>query len=413
LLAVALSGRAVAQSYDNPSLGETPVATHPQDYKPLGIRAGTFMLHPGVQLAAEYTDNALYTGEDKSSDTIYHVRPYITAQSNWSRHALNMRLAADIARYQDLGYRDYEDYFLLVSGRVDVKSRAAFSYNLDYMNLHEGLNTRDAEQGLEPTRYDLYGAGVGYDHAFNRLHIGLNYSWRHTDYDDAVAADGSTIDNQDRDRDTTSFSLRAGYQFQTDKQVFVSVAGNEVKYDQFLDRNGYNRNSSGYTANAGLNFLVTGLISGDVFVSYHEQDYDDPALLPVSGWAGGMGLSWRPTQLTSVGARISSSIEETTSADASGYFSTLYALRVDHELRRDLQISGQISFRDSDYQLTADAPAGARNKDKTWRAGIGATYFFNRHVFLSASYDYSKLTSNIPRDGYEANRVWVVLSVER
>ena len=49
---------AFAQYYDSPGLGQKPVAAHPQDYKPLGVRAGGFMLHPGVQLAAEYTDNA-------------------------------------------------------------------------------------------------------------------------------------------------------------------------------------------------------------------------------------------------------------------------------------------------------------------------------------------------------------------
>ena len=52
-----------AQNYDDPGLGEKPVSAHPQDYKPLGIRAGSFMLHPGVQLAAEFTDNVFYTGD--------------------------------------------------------------------------------------------------------------------------------------------------------------------------------------------------------------------------------------------------------------------------------------------------------------------------------------------------------------
>ena len=52
---------AQAQYYDDPGLGQKPVATYPQDYKPLGIRAGSFMLHPGVQLGLEYTDNVFFT----------------------------------------------------------------------------------------------------------------------------------------------------------------------------------------------------------------------------------------------------------------------------------------------------------------------------------------------------------------
>ena len=195
-----LPGSLWAQDYDSPGLGSMPVASHPQDYKPLGVRAGAFMLHPGVSLAAQYTDNALYANDHLQSDTIYHVRPYITAQSTWSRHSFNVRLAADIARYSDLKERDYEDYFFGIGGRIDVKNRSAFNYSLDYMNLHEGLNNRSSEQGVEPTRYDVYGARIGYDHGFNRVSLGGNISWGRFDYDDVIGLDGEIIDNDDRDR---------------------------------------------------------------------------------------------------------------------------------------------------------------------------------------------------------------------
>ena len=76
-LALAWAGPVAAQDYDNPNVGQLPVTSHPQDYKPLGIRAGGFMLHPGVQLAAEYTDNVFYTDENAESgvrdDLIWHV----------------------------------------------------------------------------------------------------------------------------------------------------------------------------------------------------------------------------------------------------------------------------------------------------------------------------------------------------
>jgi hypothetical protein len=402
-----------AQNYDNPGLGELPVISHPQDSKPLGIRAGGFMLHPGVQLAAEYNDNVFYTAENTQSDTAWHFRPYITAQSGWSRHSLNIRLAADVSRYQDYSFQDYEDYFLLINGRVDVRNRSFFSYTADYMNLHEGRNNRSAEQGITPTRYDLYGGSLGYDHTFNRLSIGVLGTWRRMDFDDTFSLEDGNIDNQDRDRDESSFSVRAGYQFQTDKQAFVSVVSNRVNYKEKYDRNGLDRTSDGYTVNGGLRFNITGLLSGDVFASYHDQSYDDPTLPDVTGWAGGAGLQWTPSRLTMVGASITSGVEATTYQYSSGYLRTLYSVRADHELMRNLQISGQVSYSVNDYQLTLDAPEGARSKDKIWMAGVGMTYFFNRWLFLSASYDYEKLTSNQDQDRYDANRFWLVLSLER
>jgi hypothetical protein len=375
------------------------------------------MLHPGVQLAAQFTDNVFYTNSDGEadtrSDTVWHFRPYITAQSNWTRHSFNVRLAADIARHQEYGFRDYEDYFLLMNGQVDVRNRSIFSYNLDYMNLHEGAGSRDAEQGLEPTRYDLYAAGIGYDHTFNRLSIGAKYGYGRLDFDDAYSLEDGVIDNQDRDRDRSQWSLRLGYQFQTDKQAFVSFAGNQVKYDQFLDRNGINRNSDGWTANAGLALTITGKLNGDVFVTYHDQSYDDPVLNGVSGWAGGLGLQWSPTQMTRVGASITSSVQQTTYQYSSGYLMTLYSLRADHELTRSLQISGQVSYRNNDYQLSNDAPEDARTRDEIWQAGVGLNYFINRYAFLNASYNHERLTSSVPTDRYNVNTVWLTLSLER
>lgn len=401
------------QNYDSPGLGQKPVTAHPQDFKPLGIRTGGFMLHPGVQLAAEYTDNAFYTNEVQESDTIFHVRPYINAQSTWSRHSLNVRLAADIARYGDYSFRDYEDYFLQVSGQIDVKNRSFFSYSLDYMHLHEGLNTRDSEQGLEPTRYDLYGAGIGYDHTFNRLSVGAFYSYRRMDFDNAVDFDGDVIDNQDRDRDIHNVTLRAAYQFQTHTSAFISYGFNSTEYDEPFDRNGYARNGDGSQASFGLQRSLTGKLDASLFATYNERAYDDPFLPDTSGWTGGATLNWRATSLTNVSGSISSGIEDTTSAYSSGYLRTLYQVRVNHELRRFLQLNGFVAYSDSEYQMIEGAPDFARTEDKTFRAGLGINWFINRYLFLGASYDYATSKTNIPVDDYEVNRIWLTLGLER
>lgn len=413
LVILSLPATLWAQSYDNPGLGQQPVASHPQDFKPLGVRAGSFMLHPGVQLAAEFHDNILYSAKTELSDTIFHIRPYLTAQSNWSRHSLNVRLAADVARYSDFGIRDYEDYFFQVTGLVDVLSRSSFNYSFDYMQLHEERNDRSAEQGIAPTNYSLLGGSLGYDHTFNRMSVGILASLRYLDFDDNIKSNGDLIDNQDRDRDDSSLMLRLGYQFQTDKQAFISYTYHDVDYEQDLDRNEISRDSDGYSVNAGVSLSITGVLSGDVFVSYHDRSYDDPQLQTVSGWAGGMGLHWLPTTLTSVHGRITSGVEQTTNLNSSGYLTTLYSIRVDHELLRNLQLMGQVSYTNNDYQLIENPTEDAREKDEYWSAAIGATYFFNRSVYLSASYNYSDFSTNVPNDDFTANRFWLVLGLER
>jgi hypothetical protein len=58
-------------------------------------------------------------------------------------------------------------------------------------------------------------------------------------------------------------------------------------------------------------------------------------------------------------------------------------------------------------------PPDARAWDKIFRAGIGLSWFINRHLFLNASYDYEKLKTNVPDDGYNVNRIWLTLGIER
>ena len=87
-------------------------------------------------------------------------------------------------------------------------------------------------------------------------------------------------------------------------------------------------------------------------------------------------------------------------------------MRANHELTRFLQLSGQVSYSDNDYQLIPGAPADARTEDKIWQAGVGLNYFVNRNIFLSLSYTYDHLTSNVVDDDYDVNRVWATLSLE-
>lgn len=408
-----LSGVVQAQFYDDPGLGQKPVASFPQDYKPLGVRAGSFMLHPGVQLAAEFNDNVFYTLRDEQSDTIYHIRPYISAQSTWSRHSLNVKLAADFGIYNDRNFLNYQDYFLTAEGRLDVKNRSYLSYGAQLLRLHEGRNNRGAQQGYEPTVYHLYGLNIGYDHTFNRLALGGLLTWKKLDYENAVSLVEGVIDNQDRNRDGFSWMLQAGYQFRSDMQAFVSYTGYDVNYQEQYDRNGYDRSGNGYSVKAGLNFTLTGKLNGDVNVGYYDRGYDDPLLPNTNGWGAGAGLQWTPTYLTTVYGRIDTSIQDTTYRNASGYLSTLYSLRVDHELTRFVQLNAFASFSNYDYQLIDGALLDTRDNDKYTRYGIGASWFINRHLFLNASYAHQKLKSNLPNDGYDANMIWLTLGIER
>ena len=88
-------------------------------------------------------------------------------------------------------------------------------------------------------------------------------------------------------------------------------------------------------------------------------------------------------------------------------------IKTGRELLRDLQIMGQLSYYVYDYQLLPSAPPGSREEDTMFTADVGATYFINRSVWLSASYKYGNFSTNVPDDDFTANTAWLVLGLER
>ena len=88
-------------------------------------------------------------------------------------------------------------------------------------------------------------------------------------------------------------------------------------------------------------------------------------------------------------------------------------MRVDHELLRNLQLMAQVSYYHNKYQLLPTASAGAREKDTFFNVDAGATYFFSRWAWLSASYSYGNFNTNVVNDDFKANQFWLVLGLER
>ena len=96
------------------------------------------------------------------------------------------------------------------------------------------------------------------------------------------------------------------------------------------------RDSDGYTIAAGVQYNISELLTGDISANWSKQSYDDPALEDVDGFGLGAGLTWTPRPTTMVNVRFAASPQETTQPGTSGYFSQLYSVRWQEELRRNL-----------------------------------------------------------------------------
>lgn len=401
---------ATAQQYFDPGLMQKSIESKPEDFQPPGARLGSFVFRPGVELLYASNDNIFYEENGEISDSIWHLRPWASLNSDWNRHSFNLSGWGDIARYSDYGSEDYEDWALRADGRVDVRHDSWLSFEASQMELHEDRRSPDNQLGIEPTEFTYAGYGAGYDQVFNRLKAGVYFRRNTFDYDDNLDDDGEIIDNQDRGRDEDLLTFRADYQVQPQRSLFASWALNEVDYDLTPDRNDFDRNADGHVLNAGVEWDITGVLSGDLFLSWSSRDYDDPRFADVDGFGLGGGLDWTPTPKTLVNLRFAGAPQETTQPGSSGYFSRLYAVRVQHELQRNWLAHARVSYTTNDYE-TNDSPTALADTEVT-RAGVGLSYLVNRNFYLSAGYEFEEQDASIGSYEYEANRWFITLGAE-
>ncbi|HXH25510.1 MAG TPA: outer membrane beta-barrel protein, partial [Vicinamibacterales bacterium] len=243
-------------------------------------------------------------------------------------------------------------------------------------------------------------ANLGISQRFNRVSLVGEGRYVNLNYVDTPAAGAGEINNDDRDRDVYVLALRAGYEIVPRFEAFVRGSYNVRDYEARLDDFGIDRDSDGYELAVGTQVDLTGITFGEAYVGYRQQAYDDRRLDKIDGITFGARLTSNITPLTTVQLFVDRDIEETSIVAAEGFWSTSVRATVDHELLRNLILSGALGYGWNDYQ-------GADRDDDTIRATIGANYLMNRYLTVGVAYDFEWRESRGRAAGvdYTVNRI--------
>ena len=236
----------------------------------------------------------------------------------------------------------------------------------------------------------------------------MGNTFRYIDYDDTETAAGTpNIDNDDRDRAVIRPGARVGYEFHPGYRGFIRGEGEFLRYKESTTTDGIEQNSQGFDLVAGAAIDLTGLIFGDFFVGYRERHFDDDRFDTLRGPVIGSKLTWIPTGLTTVTLNIENQIIESRRtgdlADSPGYTSTAIDARVDHELLRNLILSGGAGFGLDDFEDIS-------REDKNVAAFVGADYLWNRYLTLGARYQFRYRNSNEAGDDFTRNLFMISLT---
>lgn len=363
-----------AQTPDSEARGDASVRDRQRpDYDPLGARLGAFMLNATLDLAVVTTDNAFAEEVSPEGDTIFVVAPSATLASTWSRHALVFGAGVQRSTYQEFSNEDATTGYANVTGRLDIGSRSLIRGFAGVANSVESRTDPDALIFGDPVEIDNTTLSVGAEHRFTRFTISGDFTQADWDYS------GGGVSQDFRDNEHTSATGRARFDFTPRLGGIFQVTADERDYS---DPTTNDSDGVAYQAGVGINF--TDVLQGEILAGVFERDYDNGD--SNSGTAITANLVWYATRLTNVTFNASRQGEDVSGNVSSPFTSDRYGVRIDHELKRNVLVSGGVSGGQFAYE--------AVDRNDTFYGGfVGADYLLNRRVSLYGVYNYNQVES--------------------
>src|SRR5829696_2823468 len=376
-----------------------PVEEDP--YSQLGLRLGGLTVLPAIQQSIGYDTNPNRSGSFHKSSTVFRTDGEIRLQSDWSAHALTGAMCGSYSEYPNVKGANRPEGEGRLGLRLDVSrdTQVDFEGRFQLDTQRPGspdLNAAVTERPLVTTA----GTALGVTQRFNRLLVGLRGTVDRTVYEDAHLTNGTILDQSDRDSNQYGLRLRVGYELTPGVIPFVDVLADRREYDQRIDNSGFRRSSDGVGVRAGSTFEITRTLTGEASAGLQQRSYEDPRLRDL-----------RPARRRRAdlvgdtpddGASQGPELDRRALANSNGTLTQSARLEVQHDLRRNLSLTGAAGVTVSDYQ-------GVALKDETFTVGARLDYKLTRSVVLRASFTHERLKSTDHSSDYSANTYLVGL----
>jgi hypothetical protein len=390
----------------------TPVRPLPiaqgDPYAPLGLRTGSFLLYPSVELSAGGDSNPEHVPGGPSS-SVFVVAPELQVQSDWSRHSLTADIKGTYNWYgADLSPSLNRPYLSsTIDGRIDVLRNTQILLENRFLLSTENPASPNLPAGLAslPIYTDI-GGTIGLAQTFNRLQVTAKANFDHESYANSILTNGEVVNNNDLDYGQYGGTLRVGYELDPGLKPFVEGGGDERVYDQTPDSNGYFRESTGSSIKLGSTVNIVGTLTGEIAAGYLERVYQDPRLPLIAGPTLDGSLTWQATALTTAKFTAASAVTESTVPGTSGEFSRDLNVQVDHAFLLWLIGTGQVGYGHDDY-------VGLGRQDNRYFALASLTYKLNRELQLKGTIRQDWLDSNVSGASYDATSFLVGIRVQR
>lgn len=360
---------------------------------PVPVRLGAFEARPVLLVGAISTSNVFLSDTNETSDTLIAIQPSISTASTWSRHRIGIDASVRHEEYLDLASQSATEYGVRGFGQVDVSSNFAIAGSLTHQNQRENRLGIGSQAGAERVEFDRTGAEANALYATDRLRLRGRIGITELDYSDVP---GVPFSQDLRDQEAILASASAQYAVTRD----WAVVGEITSVDRDYTDPASNRDISGMTYRAGVNFELPVNLRGQVTGQYQDFDPEDPALGNIESTGLDASVQWFPSELTTANIFASQSISDAGNTTDANVEVTRYGAGLDHELLRTLVLTSRVSFENRQFNPS-------NREDDLTLFSVGANWKLNPNVQVRGGYTFATQDSTV--NPFDDHRVTIAL----
>lgn len=340
----------------------------PDPYAPVGIRSGPLTWFPAIDLAIGYDSNTDSDVDAREVRTVT-LSPEISVESDWRRHAWTGSLRGTL-EYVDDG-RDLGRSMAVDSElRLDLGLETTATLRGGYTLTGEPDSDSNAAAGADgSTDTHDFEVGATLSRTIGPVEATLGLEGSRTLFSETSLAGGGVQSNDDRNRFDGDVTLRLSQSPGPIMRPFVESEIGLRRFDERVDRNGFERNSLNYALRGGLAIADDGPLRGDASVGLAGEQFDDDQLEDVLAITAAASLTWDVTALTSVTLDIATELDPTTQAGSGVGINRSADLGLTHALRRNVDMRVGVGVDDTVFSgIDADTRTYSGRAGLTWRA---------------------------------------------
>ena len=375
---------ALAQSAADTGRGVTVLTRPRPELDPPGMRIGSFRLDASATGGLGYDSNIFGNNAIRRGSGFWDTYLAAALSSEWTTHALSVTAGLSDRRYFDQSSLDFTDWNAGIAGRYDFSGSANISAGYQHVRSHLPVSSVDVQQAgiLQQVPFSSDEFRLGGTIGINRLSLTAEGNYRMFRFDSVGAdylAPGTNPNTALLDFNTFAAGLSAAYELAPGRAFLLTGRIQDVRY---ADSAYSDRNSFTWAVLAGFRYDFDGVWQASAAVGYLQRDFNGPQYAMISAPILEAQVFYNVTQITTLSLAARRSVDESVRTDAASYLRTFVRLGVDHELRRNVILSGALVYDRRDYKTPSQhSDDGAIQ--------LGAQWFLNRSVSIGLNYQYT------------------------